>query len=334
MTNGYINVYDDPLFKNMGEYAVKVTVTPSRSLNFADSPSRITPNPTMLYHWGKACNSEMMTSYAMWKLNGELCGVEPDISEPYRYMRFITTPKLPKAEFIAPKNFYIGGLEVAGSREGNELAKGLYVAMKGGHNAESHNHNDMGNFVVFSDDKPIFIDAGSGKYTKRTFRSERYTIWAMCSDYHNCATFNGVTQRAGRQYCSSDTVYDTETGKMTLNLAAAYPEEANIEKYVRSAELQNSVITIVDDVVLKDNGKVMFSYLVRVKPEEVGQDYFVIEGRKISFDPSLEFAIEELDKTWPEVAGIPGGWDTDYIRRITLTAKEPVKAKTYVMNVK
>jgi hypothetical protein len=57
---------------------------------------------------------------------------------------------------------------------------------------------------------------------------------------------------------------------MTLNLATAYPAEANIDTYTRSAELANGVITIEDDVVLKDDGKVMFSYLVRVKPEEVG----------------------------------------------------------------
>jgi hypothetical protein len=249
-------------------------------------------------------------------------------------MRFLTTPRLEKADFVAPKNFYIGGLEVAGSREGNEIAKGLYVALKGGHNAESHNHNDVGNIIVFSDDKPIFIDAGSGKYTRRTFSGERYTIWAMCSEYHNCATFNDVAEKAGSQACSSDTVYDPKTGKMTLNLATAYPAEANIDTYTRSAELANSCITIVDDVVLKDEGKVMFSYLVRVKPEEVGEGYFKIENRTVSYDKDLEYAIEELDKTWPEVAGIPGGWDAEVLYRITLTDKNPVKAKNYVMTVK
>ena len=334
MTNGYVNVYDDPLIKNMGEYAVKVIVTQNRVLNFADSPSRVSPNPILLYHWGKLCDSEMMKTYGMWKLNGELCGVGPDTGMPYRWMKFITTPRLPKSDFVAPKNFYIGGLEVAGSREGSELAKGLYVALKGGHNAESHNHNDVGNIIVYSDDKPIFIDAGSGTYTRRTFSGERYTIWAMCSDYHNCATFNGVTQRGGRQACSTDTVYEPKTGKMTLNLTNAYPDEANIDTYTRSAELKDSVITIVDNVALKDDGNVMFSYIVRVSPEEVGEGYFVIEGRMISYDSSLQYAIEELDKTWPEVANIPKGWDTEALCRITLTSKEPIKEKKYVLTVK
>jgi len=339
MTNGFVNVFNDPLIKNMGEYIVKVVITQDNALNFADAPAKINPPLELVYQWGKACDSEMMISYAMWKLNGELIDavIENDDSPwhmMYKYMMSITVPRLPKSEFVAPKKFYIGGLEIAGTREGNELAKGLYLGFKGGHNGENHNHNDVGSIIVFSDDKPIFLDAGAGTYTSKTFSRLRYTIWSMCSDYHNCATFNGVTQQAGPQAHSSDTVYDKETGKMTLNLATAYPAEANLESYTRSAELVNSVITIEDDVVFKDDGKVMLSYIVRVVPDNVTDSSFEIEGRTITFDPSLEYAIEELDKTEPDVASIPAGWDTDFIRRITLTSKQPVKAKRYVMTIK
>ena len=49
---------------------------------------------------------------------------------------------------------------------------------------------------------------------------------------------------------------------------------------------------------------------------------------------SLEYKIEELDKTWPEVAGIHVSWETDVLRRITLTTKAPTKGKKYVMTIK
>jgi hypothetical protein len=78
----------------------------------------------------------------------------------------------------------------------------------------------------------------------------------------------------------------------------------------------------------------MFSYLVNKAPEEVGDDYFVLYGRKVTFDPSLEYKLEELDSSWPEVAGIHRSWETDVMRRITLTSKAPVKAKKYVMTIK
>ena len=334
LTNGYVNVYDDPLIKNMGEYAVKVVISHNRVLNFADSPCRTNPNPVLLYHWGKSCNSEMMTTFAQSRMGGKLPAMGPDTGMPYRSFKFMCMETPEAAEYNAPSKFWFDGIIIAGTRETSDPAKGLYLALKGGHNAESHNHNDLGNLIVFADGNPMFIDAGSGKYTRRTFSNERYTIWAMSSDYHNCATFNGIVQKAGRQYCSSDEVYDEASGKLTLNLTKAYPAECDIDKYYRSAVLENGEIVVEDDVALNNDGSVMFSYLVNKAPEEVGDDYFVLYGRKVTFDPSLEYKLEEIDSSWPEVAGIHRSWETDVMRRITLTSKAPVKAKKYVMTIK
>jgi hypothetical protein len=334
ITGGYVNIYDDQLFKNMGEYAVKVVISHNRVLNFADSPCRTNPNPILLYHWGKSCNSEMMTTFAQSRMGGKLPAMGPDTGMPYRSFRFMCTETPEVAEYVAPSKFWLDGIVIAGTRENSDPSKGLYLALKGGHNAESHNHNDLGNVIVFADGNPMFIDAGSGKYTRRTFSSERYTIWAMSSDYHNCATFNGIVQKPGRQYCSSDEIYDENSGKLTLNLTKAYPAECDIESYYRSAVLENGEIVIEDDVALKNNGSVMFTYLVNKAPEEVGEGYFVLYGRKVTFDPSLEYKLEEIDSSWPEVAGIHRSWETDVMRRIMLTSKEPVKAKKYVMSIK
>ena len=335
MTGGYVNVFNDPLIKNMGEYAVKVVVTNNRVLNFADSPCRTNPSPILLYHWGMSSNSEMMTNFARSRMNGNLPGYSGcDTSTPYRGIRFLCTETPEPAEYVAPSKFWLDGIIIAGTRETSDPYKGLYLALKGGNNAESHNHNDLGNVIVFADGNPMFIDAGSGKYTRKTFSPERYTIWAMCSDYHNCATFNDVTQRAGRQYCSSDEVYDEQSGKLTLNLKTAYPVECKLEKYYRSAVLENGQIVIEDDVELIEDGKVMFSYLVNRAPEQVGENCFTLYGRTVSFDPSLEYNIEEIDSSQPETCGMHVTWETDVLRRITLTTKAPTKGKKYVMTIK
>ena len=205
--------------------------------------------------------------------------------------------------------------------------------MKGGHNDESHNHNDVGNIIVFADGKPIFIDAGCGTYTARTFSEDRYTIWSMCSEYHNCPSFNGLGQAAGRKYASRDELYDEESGRLTLNLKNAYPTECGLKDYHRSAVLENGKITVEDSVEFEDFGTVTFNYLINKVPEEVGKDYFIMNGRRVCFDSALEYAIEELDKSEPEVAEIHTNWDTDVMRRITLTAKEPIKSKKFVMTI-
>ena len=47
------------------------------------------------------------------------------------------------------------------------------VALKGGHNAEEHNHNDLGSFVVVLDATPVLLDPGNEHYTARTFGPRR-----------------------------------------------------------------------------------------------------------------------------------------------------------------
>lgn len=333
MTGGYVNVFDDPLIRNMGEYAVKAVIFPGRGLNFADAPARVQPNAVLLYQWGCLSHSEFMRTYGLNRLNGALPPSSIDAGVPYRSFRFLTQPAQPAVPFLAPEKFWLDGIVVAGTRESREEGKGLYMAIKGGSNNESHNHNDIGNLIVFSGEKPIFLDAGSGTYTRRTFSPERYTIWAMCSDYHNVATINGVTQRAGGQYYSTNHVYDEESGGLTMSLQHAYPDEAGIESYTRSAVLANGRITLTDTIALKDEGTVTFSFMLAHDPTEITDSSFRVEDRTVHFDPRLSLRVEVMDHSWPEVERIPKAWDTDALRRVTLTAKAPFRSTEFVLTV-
>ena len=44
------------------------------------------------------------------------------------------------------------------ARSNANSIKGFYVAAMGGHNAENHNHNDVGSFMVYADAEPLLID--------------------------------------------------------------------------------------------------------------------------------------------------------------------------------
>ena len=49
---------------------------------------------------------------------------------------------------------------------------GFFFGAKGGFNAESHNHNDVGSCVMYFDGKPCLIDLGREEYTAKTFSSK------------------------------------------------------------------------------------------------------------------------------------------------------------------
>jgi hypothetical protein len=141
----------------------------------------------------------------------------------------------------------------------NGSADGLYLAAQGGNNGESHNHNDVGNFLVYSDGRPAIIDVGVGTYTAKTFSPHRYDIWTMQSAYHNCPTINGVMQSAGRQFAASEVRYkaDDNTAEFHLNLAEAYPAEAHVQPWNRTLRLNRSSneVELLDEYVLQQPAK-------------------------------------------------------------------------------
>lgn len=92
---------------------------------------------------------------------------------------------MPEAQTEEPKGkpfSALPNLQVFAWRRG-----GLYVAAKGGHNGESHNHNDIGNFIVYADGEPEIIDVGNCVYTAKTFGAERYELMNTRSSNHNGA---------------------------------------------------------------------------------------------------------------------------------------------------
>ena len=73
----------------------------------------------------------------------------------------------------------------------------MAVALKGGHNAEHHNHNDVGSFMVVVDGKTVLTDPGAEVYTARTFSGRRYDSQVINSFGHSVPRVAGELQRVG-----------------------------------------------------------------------------------------------------------------------------------------
>ncbi len=136
-----------------------------------------------------------------------------------------------------------------------KTADGLFLAAKGGHNNESHNHNDVGNFIIYLNGEPAIIDVGVETYRRQTFSNERYTIWTMQSAYHNLPTINGQMQMNGRQYAARNVTFERRQNgiKFGLNLENAYTEEAGIQSFRRTVEFNKGTEILLKDQFLFDN---------------------------------------------------------------------------------
>ena len=71
------------------------------------------------------------------------------------------------------------------------------ASLKGGHNGEHHNHNDVGSFIVVSGRSMVLVDPGSEVYTARTFSSNRYESDVLSSFGHDVPVLGGKLQRTG-----------------------------------------------------------------------------------------------------------------------------------------
>ncbi|MDD4823520.1 MAG: heparinase II/III family protein, partial [Bacteroidales bacterium] len=175
---------------------------------------------------------------------------------------------------------------------------------KGGHNAESHNHNDVGSYVVYYNAQPLLIDVGVGTYTSQTFGKGRYDIWAMQSGYHNLPKINGVDQKDGRQYKAKDLAYTNKGKQVTfsLDIAGAYPKEAGVESWKRTFSFtKNKQITITENYRLKEY-KASTEIILMTCCEPIITDKGILlkttDGeRMLLFDKSLTPVIEHMEIT-------------------------------------
>jgi len=146
---------------------------------------------------------------------------------------------------------------------------GFFLSFKGNHNGESHNHCDVGSFVIYYDGNPLFIDPGVDLYSGYTFSSERNKLWYMRSEYHNVPTINFEIQKPGSQFASTP----MEISKMhaETDISGAYGLSNGTWK--RSADFSGDCITICDE--FKPSENTVLNYMLYEMPK--------IDGNKLIF---------------------------------------------------
>ncbi len=111
----------------------------------------------------------------------------------------------------------------------------LVFSAKGGHNAEPHNHNDLGHFLLVVGGETLLPDLGKGVYTRDYFGERRYEFLHPSSLGHSVPVVNGRTQAAGPEYRARITSYAPAGDGLdfALDLTRAYPVEAGLAAYER-----------------------------------------------------------------------------------------------------
>ncbi|WHE36696.1 heparinase II/III family protein [Microbacterium sp. BDGP8] len=147
-----------------------------------------------------------------------------------------------------PSDVWLPSTQVWLARGRAGSAARLTVVLKGGHNDENHNHNDVGSIIVASDGVPVIVDAGRPTYTAQTFGPGRYDIWTMQSDWHSVPRISGSAQPHGAAFAASDPVIvrTDEMEALDLEIGGAYPA-GSVRSWRRRAALHRSGHVTIDD---------------------------------------------------------------------------------------
>ncbi len=332
---GKISIYDQPLVQNIGRYIYRAQVSGDYFINFADAPGRTGIDGDLVYRYGQRIGDSRMMGLGAWAAQRELAEGQGSTGSFGGLQRYL--PKLAGLAEIdgakgfqpLPRDAWLDGIQVMAARSVDGADQGLFLAAKGGHNAESHNHNDVGNFIVYVDGLPALIDAGVGTYTRQTFSEERYSIWTMQSAYHNLPTINGVMQREGREFAARQVRYraDGSSAELAQDLAGCYPPEAGVERWIRKVRLERGrQVRITDSFRLsKREGGLMLSLITpcRVRLERPGE-LVLVQSReggpaeiRVTYDGGkLTPALEEIKLDDQRLSGVWG----ERLTRIRLEA--------------
>ena len=210
-SGGKIDEFGSPLVREIGRFVYRAHIAGRFYLNFADAQAVLHPDPNLIFSYGKRIAGRR--NGLLWRLAGRSRRriaqrrAAPSAISPPAWAGCcagcsICRPcSAQKAQAPLVRDVFLPEIQVMAARDQGGTAQGLYVAAKGGNNDESHNHNDVGNFVTYIDGKPVLVDVGVETYTRKTFSPQRYEIWTMQSGYHSLPTINGVDAGARRGLC-------------------------------------------------------------------------------------------------------------------------------------
>ncbi len=339
-SGGKFDIFDRPLVREIGRYIGRVHIAGPWAVNFADASAKPGGSASLIFRYGKAIGDPGLIGFGAWLAREQGLGTRavggsfgvlgrtlPALFGLDEILR--TEPREPLA-----RDAWFPGLQVMTARSFEGSAKGLYLAAKGGHNDESHNHNDVGSFVVYADGEPVLIDVGVETYTAKTFSGRRYEIWTMQSGFHNLPTVGGIMQKNGRAFRARDVSYraDGSRAVFELDIAAAYPPEAAIASWRRRLVLERGRRFAVEDTFALENSEpVEWNFMSRRRPEVSGPGRIalvlpdtaegtrpltlVYDGR--AFEPKIE-AIEIED------GRLRAAWG-DRVYRIVLRSRSPLR---------
>jgi len=268
-SHGKINMFNNDKVKQIALYPQRVRMGKSKIVSFSDGGSEFTFSPGMFSLLRSIYGKEVLyPSLKLSTMQGNIYSVKELLWFDTEYIEdekeFLTT-------YFENTKWFI--------KQGEKYS----FAAKGGNNNEPHNHNDIGSFMIVTEDDDIpLTDLGAPIYRKETFDPlYRYTILNNSSIGHSVPIINGQCQLEGENYKAKNV--KTGTNYFELDIEDAY--KSNIVKKInRRFTLNENSITLCDTIELSNETKDITERMISWTKPIIREDFVHLKTAKILFD--------------------------------------------------
>ena len=329
-TNDRASIYDQKIIQNMGAYIYRTHISENYFVNVGDSHPEENPEPVMVWRFGKEVGDTELSRFGRWLFSRQ--DARNVINQPFHRSRelfdLMNLRSIGEDRRVFRDNteVWLPNVQLMATR----LANGIFVATHGGNNGESHNHNDVGDFIIYADGDPVIIDVGSGTYTARTFSKDRYKLWFNASAFHNLPTINGQQQDEGAFHEATNVRYSHGQARtLTMNIEKAYSAELGLTAWKRTIAADDQCVTITDSFASKKplvSLTQSFMTVCKIDIDQPGVVVFTTEqGNKVSLHYGTGWRVtkETVSLTTEEERGLKITWRNKPITRILLTHQSP-----------
>ena len=285
LTNGKVDYFKDKKVKSISEFIQKTFLQRNIMVTFSDC------NTTEGYWLGLPHMLRDIYGDSIEKLPNEMGTIIVYQHFPFLLRSIVYFNPEYSAEKMADNVTYL----MPNANWLTKRTKNYGFALKGGNNGESHNHCDLGSFIVARNNKQILFDLGSGPYVEGYHTDKRLSFFAPSSASHNVPyfnilknpekferkanqfgeifEFNGIAQD-GKKRDDVKIVYDEKNNIASCEFSNAYGENF-IDKAYRQFKLEESKIEMTDEFVLDDDIEITERFTTKIEPKVNGNSVVI-----------------------------------------------------------
>lgn len=258
-TGGEVDLTANPRVPKIAKFPSRARLYDDRYIEFSDCDPYQKPEPGWLQWFGERIGEESITAWAEHLSTEEEClcrGRKGRLAHLLRNLFWLPPEGVGSAPSLSAtreRSVFLPDVDWFISRS-DKSEDALILAAKGGHNQESHNHNDVGSFVIHFRQHALLTEIGRPTYTRQFFQpATRYQNLCARSMGHPVPLVNGVEQRVGEQYrgrALEHTMSEAED-RFALDLTSAYPADAGLKSLTRRLTLRreggSGSVVLVDE---------------------------------------------------------------------------------------